>query len=120
MLALAGTRLGADPAPSLRARGRILLVEGVADMLAARSRGWPAIAVPGDHAWQARWAQLFASRNVTIAMDCDRAGRDAARRIARDLGEFVVIGLPTWTLGAATGLTSLTGCDSGGRKKNCA
>jgi DNA primase len=56
-------------------------------MLSARSQGLPAIAVSGDHAWDASWAAVFAGRRVTVAMDCDRAGRDAAERILQDLGD---------------------------------
>ena len=54
-------------------------------MIAARSRGLPAIAVPGDHAWQHAWARLLAGRQVTIVMDSDSAGRAAATRIADGL-----------------------------------
>jgi DNA primase len=54
-------------------------------MISARSRGLPAIAIPGDDAWEAGWAQLLAGRHVVIVFDCDRAGRDAAARIAADL-----------------------------------
>ena len=61
------------------------LVEGPSDMLAARSAGLPAIAVPGTHAWRTEWASEFAGRAVTVVMDADRPGRDAALRIARDL-----------------------------------
>lgn len=85
VLALAGSRMGLIPHPAGQPSGRILLVEGVADLIAARSRGWPAIAVPGARAWKTEWAQLFGGCDVTIAMDCDPAGREAARRIARDL-----------------------------------
>jgi hypothetical protein len=85
MLAVPGTRLGLIPHPARERSPRILLVEGPPDMIAARSRGWPAIAVPGDHAWRAEWASMLEGRTVTVLMDCDAAGRDAARRIAADL-----------------------------------
>lgn len=85
MLAAPGTRLGLIPHPGSQPDGPITLMEGPADMIAARSHGCPAIAVPGDHAWQAGWAELLAGREVTIAMDCDPAGRAAALRIAQDL-----------------------------------
>jgi ribA/ribD-fused uncharacterized protein len=84
VLAAPGTRLGLIPHPSSEA-GPVLLVEGPSDMLAARSAGLAAIAVPGTHAWRAEWARGFAGREVTIVMDADRPGRDAAARIARDL-----------------------------------
>ncbi len=85
MLATPGSRLGLIPHPAGEASERILLVEGPPDMIAARSHGLPAIAVPGDHAWQPAWARLLAGRRVTIVMDADQQGRDAAQRIARDL-----------------------------------
>ena len=54
-------------------------------MISARSRGLPAVAVPGDDAWESEWARLFAGRHVSVVLDCDRAGREAAARIAADL-----------------------------------
>jgi DNA primase len=54
-------------------------------MISARSQGLPAIAVPGDDAWEPEWAQLLEGRHVSIVLDCDRAGRGAAARIAADL-----------------------------------
>jgi hypothetical protein len=85
MLAVPGTRLGLIPHPAHEASRRILLVEGPPDMIAARSRGWAAIAVPGDHAWRREWACLFQGREVLVLMDSDAAGRTAAARIAADL-----------------------------------
>ena len=41
--------------------------------------------MPGDDAWEAGWAQLFAGRGVSVIMDCDRPSREAAIRIASDL-----------------------------------
>ena len=32
-----------------------------------------------------KWAPLFAGRYVSVVLDCDRAGREAAARIAADL-----------------------------------
>ena len=51
-------------------------------MIAARSCGLPAIAIPGTSAWQPSWAQLLTGRHVTIVMDCDAPGRRAADEIA--------------------------------------
>jgi hypothetical protein len=85
VLAEPGTRLGLIPYPRVDERGRLVLVEGPSDMLAARSAGVAAIAVPGTQAWRAQWARAFAGRDVTVVMDADRAGRDASMRIARDL-----------------------------------
>jgi hypothetical protein len=85
MLAAQGTQLGLIPHPALERSERVMLVEGPPDMIAARSRGWPAIAVPGDHAWREAWAVLLRGRAVTVVMDSDPAGRAAAQRIASDL-----------------------------------
>ena len=54
-------------------------------MISARSRELPAVAVPGDDAWEAEWARLLIDRHVSVVFDCDRAGREAAARIAADL-----------------------------------
>ena len=93
MLAAPGTRLGLVPHPAAEPSERILLVEGPPDMIAARSRGLAAIAVPGDHAWQPAWAQLLTGRRVAIVMDADKHGRAASRRIARDLREYADVQL---------------------------
>ena len=85
MLAVRGTRLGLIPHPAAEPSTWVVLVEGPPDMISARSRGLPAIAVPGDDAWEPEWAQLLAGRHVSVVLDCDRAGRDAAARIAGDL-----------------------------------
>jgi 5S rRNA maturation endonuclease (ribonuclease M5) len=45
----------------------------------------PALAVPGNQAWDGAGALAFEDRDVTIVMDADRAGRLAAQRIQRDL-----------------------------------
>ena len=52
MRAVAGTRLGLIPHPAPNASNHIILVEGPPDMIAARSAGLPAIAIPGTSAWQ--------------------------------------------------------------------
>lgn len=85
MLAARGTLLGLIPHPAQEPWRRVLLVEGPPDMIAARSRGWAAIAVPGDHAWRSDWAELLVGREVIVLMDADAPGRAAAKRIAADL-----------------------------------
>lgn len=85
MLATAGSRLGLIPHPATEPSPHIVLTEGPPDMIAARSRGIPAIAIPGTHAWQDSWTPLLAGRMVTIVMDADPPGRIAARRIADSL-----------------------------------
>lgn len=87
MLAVPGSRLGLIPHPSSETSQHILLVEGPPDVIAARSHGLPAIAVPGDHAWQPAWTQLLAGRHITIVMDADPQGRAAAAQIAEDLAD---------------------------------
>jgi hypothetical protein len=85
MLAVDGTRLGLIPHPSVEPSEHVLLVEGPPDMIAARSHGLPAIAVPGDHSWRPEWAALLAGRRVSVLTDADAPGRQLATRIARDL-----------------------------------
>ena len=85
VLAVRGTRLGLIPHPCTESSRWVVLVEGPPDMISARSRGLPAIAVPGDDAWEAEWARLLVGRHVSVVFDCDRAGREAAARIAADL-----------------------------------
>jgi hypothetical protein len=88
VLAASGTRLGLIPRP-VPGQEDVWLVEGPSDMLAARSAGLPAIAVPGTHAWRTEWAEAFSGRRVTVVMDADRPGRHAAVRIASDLEQHV-------------------------------
>ena len=85
MLAVPGSRLGLIPHPARVAAKYVVLVEGPPDMLAARSLGLAAIAVPGTSAWQPHWAQLLHGRHVKIVMDCDTAGRRAAEQIHASL-----------------------------------
>jgi hypothetical protein len=85
MRAAPGTQLGLIPHPSHEHSDRIILVEGPPDMIAARSCGLPAIAIPGTHAWQPTWAHLLAGKRITIVMDCDPPGRHAADHIAASL-----------------------------------
>ena len=87
MLAVRGTRLGLIPHPSQESALHVVLVEGPADMIAARSNGLAAIAVSGTYAWRPEWAPAFAGRRVTVVMDCDSPGREAANRIASDLAQ---------------------------------
>jgi hypothetical protein len=85
MLAVTGTRLGLIPHPARVATKDVVLVEGPPDMVAARSLGLAAIAVPGTSSWQPHWARLLRSRHVKIVMDCDPAGRRAANQIHASL-----------------------------------
>ncbi len=83
--AAAGSRRQLLPLPGSERSRRVLLVEGEPDMIAARSHGLAAIAVPGVAAWRSEWRELLQGREVVIIMDADGPGRDAARRIADDL-----------------------------------
>jgi hypothetical protein len=85
MVATAGSRRALLPHPAAEPSTHVLLVEGEPDMIAARSHGLPAIAVPGVDAWRPGWAQLLAGREVTVIMDCDERGRAAATAIESDL-----------------------------------
>jgi len=85
MIALPGSRLGLIPHPARERSRQIVLTEGPPDMIAGRSIGMPAIAVPGDHAWQSAWARWFLGREVTILVHSDRQGRAAGARAAGDL-----------------------------------
>lgn len=86
VLAVPGSRLGLMPHPARIAQKYVVLVEGPPDMIAARSCGLAAIAVPGTSAWQPLWAESLIGKHVTIVMDCDPAGRAAAGEIAASLG----------------------------------
>ena len=85
MRSVPGTRLGLVPHPARQTSEHVILVEGPPDMIAARSCGLPAIAVPGTSAWRPSWAELFAGKRVMIVMDCDAPGRRAAGEIATSL-----------------------------------
>ena len=41
--------------------------------------------MPGDDAWESKRARLLSGCHVSVVFDCDRAGRQAAPRIAADL-----------------------------------
>jgi DNA primase len=85
MLAVRGTQLGLILHPAAEPSSWVVLVEGPPDMITARSQGLPAVAVPGDDAWEPEWAHLLRDRHVSVVLDCDRTGREAAARIAGDL-----------------------------------
>lgn len=87
MRAAPGSRRLLLPHPVAETSLRVVLVEGEPDMIAARSRGLPAIALPGVDCWRPDWSQLLAGRQITIIMDADPQGRRLAERIARDLYE---------------------------------
>ena len=81
MRAAVGSRLGLIPHPASELSDHVILVEGPPDMIAARSAGLPAIAIPGTNAWHPGWAPMLAGKQVMIVMDCDAPGRRAAEAI---------------------------------------
>jgi hypothetical protein len=91
MLATAGSRRALLPHPAAEPSTHVLLVEGEPDMIAARSRGLPAIAVPGVDGWRPAWAELLAGREVTVVMDCDEQGRIAAAAMESHLSSHSVV-----------------------------
>ena len=78
MLAAPGSHRALLPHPAAEASEQVPLVEGEPDMIAARSRGLPAVAVPGVDGWRTAWASLFAGWRVVEVMHCDEDGRAAA------------------------------------------
>ena len=118
--AVRGTRLGLLPLPVWTRAERVLLVEGPSDMLAARSAGLPAIAVPGANAWRSEWASALDGQRVVVVMDCDRPGRQAAARIARTSSAAASSpGSATSLPAARTVTTSRTGCARGTPRRGC-
>ena len=85
MLATAGSRRALLPHPAAEPSTAVVLVEGEPDMIAGRSHGLPAIAVPGVDGWRPGYVRLLAGREVTVVMDCDEHGREAAARVSNDL-----------------------------------
>jgi hypothetical protein len=102
MLALPGTRLGLIPHPIRIVQKYVVLVEGPPDMIAARSCGLAAIAVPGTSAWQPAWAEQLTGKHVTLVMDCDPPGRAAAAKIA---GSLSAAGIRVDVIDLAPGLS---------------
>ena len=88
MLATAGSRRALLPHPAAEPSTRVLLVEGEPDMIAARSRGLRAIAVPGVDGWRRAGPSSSPDREVTVIMDCDEQGRMAAAAIADHLSSL--------------------------------
>jgi hypothetical protein len=83
-----GSRRALFPHPAAQPTKQLLLVEGEPDAIAARSRGLPAIAIPGTSGWDPDWSHLFIEHTVTIAFDADSEGRTAAVCVASDLRAY--------------------------------
>jgi DNA primase len=86
---------GAVPAPlnvdGIADAPRVLICEGETDTMAALSRGYAAVGVPGWAAFKAPWTRYFAGKEVFLVMDADEAGRRGAADIA---AKFERAGLP--------------------------
>ena len=80
-LAVRGSRRDLVPPPEQFAAEHLVLCEGEPDALALLSHGVAAVAVPGVGSWRRAKPERFAGRRVTIAFDCDQAGREAARKV---------------------------------------
>jgi hypothetical protein len=68
--------------------GRIVIVEGAIDALAARLLARTRVVVlglAGVEAWRQDWAEHMRGRRVSLATDADAAGEQCAGRIAGDL-----------------------------------
>ena len=85
MRAAIGSHRRLYPHPDSEASAEVLLVEGEPDAIAARSRGLPAVAIPGVETWREAWAPLFDGRDVTIILDADPPGRACAHTVAQHL-----------------------------------
>lgn len=78
-------RYPTDPDRPMAPGNHIVLCEGEPDALAAISAGYAAVSIPGVMGWRPEWGRRFEARSVTIALDADDEGRQAAERIAADL-----------------------------------
>lgn len=64
----------------------IILVEGEKDCLIGREHGFNTLTTTGGAAkWRSKWNELFRGKRVFICYDQDKAGREGANRIAKEL-----------------------------------
>ena len=74
------------PAPeSIKAQG-VLVVEGEPDRVSACELGYDAVGLPGAAIFKDDWPERFRGKRVTVCLDCDREGREAAARVVGLLG----------------------------------
>ena len=74
------------PSAALLHEGKIILCEGEADCLCARSQGLNAITQTGKSSnWPESFLKHFAGREVAICYDADKAGVKYAQRAAKNL-----------------------------------
>ena len=86
MLGLHGRERGLFPQPEGYPADDVLwVVEGEPDAVTGFQQRVAAVAVPGVNGWRRGMAERFAGREVVVCLDCDKPGRDAARKIADDL-----------------------------------
>lgn len=88
MLDLAKPLYGAT---QIMAHDPVILCEGPLDRLTLDEWGYAAVAILGSHLKSNQVAELANAQRVLIAMDSDAAGRQAAARIAAQLGSRACI-----------------------------
>lgn len=86
-----------NPGVLLDAGGPVFLCEGEPDVWAVSTLlGYPAVGAPGSQAWRKYpyWARCFVGHHLILPADGDRAGREFAETVKRDLPETNVVQLP--------------------------
>lgn len=78
------------------------LVEGEPDALSTTTLGLRAVGIPGVGKWDDKWPERFQGRRVTVCFDCDRQGREAARKWLR---AFDACQIPARIVDLAPGVT---------------
>lgn len=61
--------------------GLLYVCEGVMDTLTLLERNFPAVGIPGSHAFKPDWAPLFRNKQVYLAFDNDAPGRAGQERV---------------------------------------
>ncbi len=89
-LAVRGSVRDLFPAPEQLAGTELVLCEGEPDALALLSCGVAAVAIPGVGTWHRAQPERLVGRRVTVALDCDPAGRAAAAMVHERLQEHGV------------------------------
>lgn len=74
------------PAPESISAESVLVVEGEPDRVSACELGYDAVALPGAAIFKDDWPERFRGKRVTVCLDCDREGREAAARVVGLLG----------------------------------
>lgn len=84
---------------TLRSSPLLFVTEGELDSIAVQTfTGLPAVGVPGADMWARNryWARCFSAFGlVVLPADGDKAGRDLAKAIARDVAQLRVVHMPT-------------------------